>query len=126
MYLKKGKLGLMIWIGAPYRVNSEHTQLEYIDGKARFTFDISKKSNFNVNQDGNDIVENSESWDSLEFNDNPKVLKNIQKFIRFHKNDEIEKIEAVFLFPNQTIVKNITDKKEDKEKFGYRFDFSHN
>jgi len=126
MFLKKGKLHLCFWIGVPYRVISEKSSVEYIENEklVRFTFDISKRSNFNVNDDGNDILALIDRWEWIEY-DNDQVDKNLIKFINYHEHREIQGIEGVFHFPLQTITKPMKDKDESKEDFGFRFEFIH-
>ena len=126
MNLKKGSLHLTFWLGIPYRVISENNTIEYVENEklVRFTFDIRKQKNFTINEDGKDIITFSEKWKWIEY-DNNQVDKNLIKFINYHDNSDIQKIEGVFLFPTITITKQMKDKDESKEEFGFRFEFIH-
>ena len=126
MNLKKGSLHLTFWLGIPYRVISENNTIEYVENEklVRFTFDIRKQKNFTINEDGKDIITFSEKWKWIEY-DNNQVDKNLIKFINYHDNSDIQKIEGVFLFPTITITKQMKDKDESKEELGFRFEFIH-
>lgn len=114
----------MFWIGASYRVISENNTVDYLEDEklVRFKFDISKRKNFIINGDGTDILTFSDKWKWIEYDDN-QVDKNLIKFINYHENNDIQKIEGVFLFPTKTITKQMKDKDEDSD--GFIFEFIH-
>ena len=93
MILSKTNVNVtFFWNGELYRANSKSIKVKYQDKskKMYFYFDFpSYKSNLNINQDAEDILNYLNTFDTLEFDDHNSI-KNLNNIFNQNKIDEVE------------------------------------
>ncbi|MBK8624695.1 MAG: hypothetical protein IPN86_03675 [Saprospiraceae bacterium] len=105
MILSKTNVNVtFFWNGELYRANSKSIKVKYQDKskKMYFYFDFpSYKSNLNINQDAEDILNYLNTFDTLEFDDHNSI-KNLNNIFNQNKIDEVEK-ELILNLPKVQI-----------------------
>jgi len=114
MDIRKGNLHVAFLIGGmTYNAISINNELNRINDQDIFSFDLSKKSKIDINDDADSIVRSVDKWRWLEFNDE-HTWKNIYKFVNNRDGFNMENIIAKFNLPNDTVEKVISSIENKK------------